>query len=95
MGWRKLATSHRKAAIWLVLGMLLFALRWVLGALSTAYSAALRDQLGEGSVEVTDLASILARNILALHLILALSLLCIWAAAVADRGVRSAGSSTT
>jgi hypothetical protein len=62
LGWRRLAARHRKAARLLVLGMLLFASRWVLGALSIAYSAGLRDQHAEGGRSLTEVASTLAQK---------------------------------
>jgi hypothetical protein len=95
IGWHRLAASHRKAALWLVVGMLLFALRWVLGALGTAYSASLRYQHLEGRGSLNEIASALALNLLALHSLLALSLFCIWMAAVTDRRVLGNGGSAT
>ncbi len=85
VGWRRLATHHRKAAVWLVAGMAAFAARWILGALSIAYSNILVAELRERGGARSDLGPILSLFTLARAVILIFSLVCFVMAALSGR----------
>jgi carbon starvation protein CstA len=87
VGWRRLAAHNRKAAVWLIAGMATFSARWILGALSIAYSNILIAELRERGGARSDLGPILSLFTLLLAVILIFSLVCFVMAAVSGRHI--------
>jgi hypothetical protein len=85
VGWRRLGVHNRKAALWLIAGMTAFAARWILGALSVAYSNVLMVQIRERGGERSDIAPTLTVFSLLLGLLLIFSLICFLMATISGR----------
>ena len=85
VGWRRLGEHHRRAALWLIAGMTTFAARWILGALSVAYSGILMVQIRERGGERSDMGAMLSIFSLLLALLLVFSLICFVMAAISGR----------
>lgn len=85
IGWQRLRVNHRKAAWWLVWGMVLFGARAVLGAIGTHYAMSAAAAVSEVGGRPPEFGPTMAMLALGQQALMAASIVFLWLAAVSCR----------
>lgn len=85
IGWQQLRVHYRKAAWWLVSGMVLFAARAVLGALTTQYAVAAAARAPEQGGRAAEFGPMMAMFALGQQVLMAAAIVSLWLAATSCR----------